>query len=166
MDAIFKRRSVRRFTAEEVPEGLLKKILAAGMAAPSAGNEQPWFFIVVKDKKSLKKLSESSPHARPAENATVAILVCGDLSLERHKGYWVQDCSAAVENMLIETASLGLGAVWLGIYPMQERVIFLQKYFSLDPNIVPFAVIPVGYPEQEPAPQERYNESRIHYERW
>jgi nitroreductase len=166
MDEIFKRRSVRKFTDQSIKDDLIKKILAAGMAAPSAGNEQPWQFIVVKDKETLKKVSDCSPHAKVAATAMVAIIVCGDLSLERYEGYWVQDCSAAVENMLLEITSLGLGAVWLGVYPLPERVTYLQKYFSLPKNIIPFAVIPVGFPAQELPANDRYNQERVHYEKW
>lgn len=166
MEGIFRRRSVRRYTGQDVPEELIKKILAAAMNAPSAGNEQPWHFIVIKDKETLKKVGECSPHAKPVVDAPVAVIVCGDLTLERHKGYWVQDCSAAVENMLIEVAALGLGAVWLGIYPLPERIVFLQKYFSLPEHIIPFAVVPVGFPAQELVPDDRYNEVRVHYGQW
>jgi nitroreductase len=166
MEAIFKRRSVRKFTGQAIDDQLIKKILAAGMAAPSAGNEQPWQFIVVKNKEILKKVSECSPHAKVAAAATMAIIVCGDLSLERYEGYWVQDCSAATENMLIETAFLGLGAVWLGVYPLAERVTYLQECFSLPKTIVPFAVIPVGFPAQELPANDRYDQARVHYEKW
>ncbi len=166
MEAIFKRRSVRKFTNQMVDDELIRKILSAGMAAPFAVNEQPWQFIIVKDKETLKKVSDCGPHAKVAATAMVAIIVCGDLSLERSEGYWVQDCSAAVENMLIETAFLGLGAVWLGVYPLPERVTYLQKYFSLPKTIVPFAVIPVGFPAQELPANDRYNQERVHYEKW
>ncbi len=166
MNEIFKRRSVRKFTDQPIDDQLIKKILAAGMAAPSAGNEQPWQFIVLKDRQALQKLSDCSPYAKAAGNAPVAIVVCGDLSLEKHEGFWVQDCSAAVQNMLLEAIALGLGSVWLGVYPLMERVSYLQKYFSLPENIVPFAVIPIGSPAQQLAPADRYNESRVHYEKW
>jgi nitroreductase len=166
MDEIFKRRSIRRFRDEEIGEDMVKKILAAAMAAPSAGNQQPWQFIVVRKKEILIKVSECSPYAKATAEAPVAIVVCGDLSLEKHTGYWVQDCSAAVENMLIEITSLGLGSVWLGVYPRADRVSYLQKYFSLPESIVPFAIIPVGFPAQELPPSNRYNESRIHCEKW
>ena len=166
MDMIFKRRSIRRFTNQEVGADLITKVLAAGMAAPSAGNQQPWQFIVIRKKEILIKVSECSPHARATADAPVAIVVCGDLSLEKHIGFWMQDCSAAVENMLIEITSLGLGSVWLGVYPRSDRVSYLQKYFSLPENIVPFAILPVGFPAQELPPADRYNESRIHYEKW
>jgi len=136
------------------------------MAAPSAGNQQPWQFIVVRDPASRKKVSECSAYAHSAAEAPVAIVVCGDLSREKHQGYWMQDCAAAVENMLIEVTSQGLGAVWLGVFPRQDRVDYLRKYFNLPENIVPFAVIPVGYPAQELPPADRYDENRVHYERW
>jgi nitroreductase len=166
MEEIFKRRSIRRFTGQDVEDNLVTKVLAAGMAAPSAGNQQPWQFIVIKNKEVRQNVSECSPYAKATADAPVAIVVCGDLSLEKHTGFWIQDCSAAVENMLLEITSLGLGAVWLGVYPREDRMKFLQKFFSLPDNIVPFAIIPVGYPAQELPPANRYNESRIHFEKW
>jgi nitroreductase len=166
MEEIFKRRSIRRFTGQDLGSDLVTKVLAAGMAAPSAGNQQPWQFIVVREKEMRRKVSECSPYAKAAADAPVAIVVCGDLSLEKHTGFWVQDCSAAVENMLLEITSLGLGAVWLGVYPREDRMKFLQKFFSLPENIVPFAIIPVGFPAQELPPANRYNESRVHFEQW
>jgi len=167
MDAIFTRRSVRRFTAQSVSEESITKVLAAAMAAPSAGNEQPWHFIVVKEKAALKKVSECSPYARAAQDAPVCIVVCGDLSLDKYKGaYWVQDCSAAVENMLLEVQNLGLGAVWLGVYPEEERVGFLKRYFSLPEHVIPFAAIPIGFPAQTLPPADRYDPKRVHQEKW
>lgn len=166
MDEILRRRSIRSFTDKDVGAAAVKNILRAAMAAPSAGNQQPWQFIVVTDAQGRKKVSGCSPYAKAAAEAPVAIVVCGDLSLEKHQGYWVQDCSAAVENMLLEVTSQGLGAVWLGVYPRQDRVTYLQKLFSLPEPIVPFAVIPVGYPAHELPPVDRYNEARVHYERW
>ncbi|MFA5099965.1 MAG: nitroreductase family protein [Candidatus Omnitrophota bacterium] len=166
MDAILRRRSVRRFTDADVSEEAVEKILSAAMAAPSAGNQQPWQFIVVREAGARKKVSECSPYARASAEAPVAIVVCGDLSLETHQGYWMQDCSAAVENMLIEVTSQGLGAVWLGVFPRQDRVDNLKKYFSLPEHIVPFAIIPVGHPEQDLPPANRFNKARIHHERW
>jgi nitroreductase len=166
MDVILKRRSIRRFTTQDVGQDLIKKILAAGMAAPSAGNEQPWQFIVIKNKETLKKVGECSPFARSVGDAPAGIIVCGDLSLEKHPGFWVQDCSAAVQNMLLEAVSLGLGSVWLGVYPETDRVAFLQQYLKLPKNIIPFAVLPLGFPSQELSPADRYNEARVHFEIW
>ncbi len=166
MEAILKRRSVRQYKDEDVDEGSLKKILAAGMSAPSAGNEQPWHFIVVKQKKTLQALGACGPYARAAAVAPLAIVVCGELALERHKGYWVQDCSAAVENMLLEVVSLGLGAVWLGVFPIEERVKYMKDLFQLPEEVIPFAVVPVGYPSQEQKMIDRYVEARVHREQW
>jgi len=166
MEAIFKRRSIRKYTDTQVPDEMIKKILAAAMQAPSAGNQQPWHFIVLKDKKTLVELSGFSTYCKMMKDAPVSILVCGDLSLEAHKGFWVQDCSAAVQNMLLEVAHLGLGAVWLGAYPREDRVAFIQKSLALPVHIIPFAVIPVGYPAQELPASDRYNQSRVHYGKW
>lgn len=166
MEAIFKRRSVRRYAKEEVPEESLHKILEAAMNAPSAGNEQPWHFVVIRDKQTLGELSGCSPHASMLKDAPLGILVLADLLLERHKGYWVQDCSAAVENMLIAVAGLGLGAVWLGIYPVEDRISSVKKLFGLPENIMPFAVVPVGFPLEPPRPVNRFNQARVHSEKW
>ena len=166
METIFKRRSIRKYTVAPVTDEMVRKILAAGMQAPSAGNQQPWHFMVFKDKNVLKELSGFSPYCKMMNDAPVSILVCGDLSLEVHKGYWVQDCSAAVQNMLLEVVHLGLGSVWLGVYPREDRVAFLQKSLSLPAPIIPFAMLPIGHSAQELSPADRYNQSRVHYERW
>lgn len=166
MDAISKRRSVRKYTDQGVSDELIKKILSAAMSAPSAGNEQPWHFIVVKNKGMLKDLSNCSPYSKAVCAAPVGIVVCGDLSVEVHKGHWVQDCSAAVENMLIEATSLDLGAVWLGVYPLEDRIYYIKKLFNLPETIIPFAIIPVGYPCAEHNPVDRFQIKRIHNEQW
>jgi len=166
MDAILKRRSIRRYKDEDIPDGTVEKLLEAAMSAPSAGNEQPWHFIVVKDKDKLIALSGFSPFASALRYAPLGIVVCGDLTLERHKGFWVQDCSAAVENILIEASFLGLGAVWLGVYPLGERIEYIKKQFELSENIMPFSVIPIGYPAREMPLASRYHHERVHFDRW
>ena len=166
MEAIFKRRSIRRYTNDDVPEEMIKTILEAAMNAPSAGNEQPWHFMVIKNKETLKTLAGASPYARMLKDSPLVIIVCGDLNLEKHRGYWILDCSAATENILIEVAALNLGAVWLGIYPLQERIEYIKKQFGLPEHIIPFSIIPVGYPAQEMKLVNRYNQERVHYEKW
>ena len=166
MNAILKRRSIRKYAQTEVPDDLIKKLLEAGMSAPSAGNERPWQFVVVKDKETLAKLADASPYAKMTKDAPVAILVCGDLNLEHHQGFWVQDCSAATENILIEVEDLHLGAVWIGIYPVAERVEYLRKVLSIPNQVIPFALIPVGYPAETKVTPSRYDASRVHYDRW
>jgi nitroreductase len=166
MNAIFRRRSIRKYTSDTVSDDLIKKLLEAGMSAPSAGNERPWQFVVIKDKKTLAKLADASPHAKMTKDAPVAILVCGDLEFEHHKDFWVQDCSAATENILIEIEEQHLGAVWLGIYPHEDRVENIRKILHIPDHVVPFALIPVGHPAETKDTPSRYDASRVHYERW
>jgi nitroreductase len=166
MNAIFKRRSIRKYTADVVSDDIIKKLLEAGMSAPSAGNQQPWQFVVVKDKAMLAKLADASPYGKMTKEASVAIVVCGDLRLERHAGFWVQDCSAATENILIEVEDNQLGAVWIGVYPREERVAAIRDILHIPDHVIPFALIPVGYPAETKVTPSRYDASRVHYERW
>ncbi len=166
MNAIFQRRSIRKYTEQDVSEEIVKKLLSAAMSAPSAGNERPWHFIVVKDSTKLAQLAKVSPYAAMTKNAPLAIVVCSDLTQERFKDFWVQDCSASTQNILLEVTENHLGAVWLGIYPLQERVEYIQKLFSLPEHIIPFSVIPLGHPAQSPDAPDRYDASRVHNESW
>ena len=166
MDAILKRRSIRKYTGEPVPENAIKDLLEAAMAAPSAGNEQPWHFIVIKDRAILDQIPRVHPYSQMIKQAPVAILVCGDLNLAAHGEMWVQDCAAATENLLIAVQARGLGAVWLGVYPREERMDGLRKLLRIPENVVPFSLIPVGYPAERKPPASRYKESRVHYDRW
>jgi len=166
MDAVLKRRSIRRYTDKPVSDDEVNKLLEAAMSAPSAGNEQPWHFIIVKDKDKLMELSGFSPFATALKYAPLGVVVCGDLTLERHGGFWAQDCSAAVENILIEAVYLGLGGVWLGVYPLKERIEYIKKQFGLSDNIMPFSVIPIGYPARDMPFVKRYRRDRVHFEMW
>lgn len=166
INAIKTRRSIRRFKDKQVTEQEIKEILAAGMQAPSAGNGQPWHFVVVQDKKLLKKIPSIHPYASMAEEASLAVIVCGDSAHEKYKGFWVQDCSAAVENMLLAAHALGLGAVWCGIYPNEERMFPFSKMFELPSHIIPFALLPIGHPAEEKKPEDRYRPDRVHKDKW
>lgn len=173
MNSILKRRSIRQYTDEFVSDEHVKKILEAAMSAPSARNARPWQFIVVRDKSTLKKLSETHINASMVKNANLAIVVCGDLSKQSHKDYWVLDCSAATENILIEVEELGLGAVWVAVYPREERIKHVRKVFDLPVDIVPLCIIPIGYPAETPEPRSirgepknRYDELKVHIEKW
>lgn len=166
VNAIFQRRSIRKYTGEHVSREMVKQLLEAAMAAPSAGNQQPWEFVVVRDKEVLQKLTEVSPYTKMLKEADLAIVVCGDEAKEKHKGYWVQDCSAATENILIMAAHLGLGAVWCGIYPVDERVIGVKNILGLPQSVIPLGIIAVGHPAEHKEPANRYDESKIHYDRW
>lgn len=167
IQAIFSRRSIRKFTPEPVPEQTVQQILEAAMSAPSAGNQQPWHFIVINDKKLLDRVPDFHPHSLMCREASIAILVCGDPTIEKHQGYWVQDCAAATENLLLSIHALGFGGVWLGIYPRDERVTGLRKLLNIPEHVIPFSLIPIGHPaEQKPARTDRYNEARIHTNTW
>jgi nitroreductase len=164
--AIKTRRSVRAFTAEPVSDAQVEEILACGMQAPSACNEQPWQFVVIRDKAILEKVGGINPYAAYAKNAPVAILVAGDTSLDKCGGYWVQDCSACAQNMLLAAHALGLGAVWTGIYPLPERVEAFGKLLHMPDTVTPMALLVIGHPAETPAPQNRYRADRVHRDGW
>jgi nitroreductase len=166
LDAIHGRRSIRRFRPEAIAEDTLETLLRAAMAAPSAGNQQPWRFIVVRDRAIREELSRKSPYASMLPGAALGIAVCGDLSAEKHKGYWVQDCSAAVQNLLVAAHAIGLGAVWLGYYPDEERWKGAQEVLRLPKEIVPLCVIAVGYPEEAKPPADRYDPGKVRTDFW
>lgn len=164
--AILERRSIRRYTEESVSDETMRELLEAGMYAPSAGNQQPWDFIVVKNKESLEEITKVHPYSHMLKEASGAIVVCGNVEKEVFKGFWVQDCSAATQNILLAAHSLGLGAVWLGVYPDKERVKEIGEIFNLPQHIVPLSIISIGYPgESKPTPN-RYSEDNVHYEQW
>ena len=165
-EAILTRRSVREFTSEPVGEEALEQILRAGMQAPSAGNQQPWHFIVVRQRALLDEVARVHPYAQMCRTATAAILVCGDATLEKFPGYWVQDCSAAAENMLLAAHALGLGGVWVGVHPRAERIGVMRELFRLPESVHPLCLLPLGRPTATPAPVERFLPARVRYDRW
>ncbi|MBE0476374.1 MAG: nitroreductase family protein [Coriobacteriia bacterium] len=166
MEAIATRRSIRRFTGEPVTEEHVEALLRAAMAAPSAGDQQPWRFVVMLDAGTRSAAAETSPYARMLPDAGLGILVAGELAAERHEGMWVQDCAAAVQNILLAAHALGLGAVWLGYHPRPERERAIAEVLGLPERVVPFAVVAVGHPAEEKPPAERYEPAYVHRERW
>jgi len=166
IDAILTRRSIRKYTSDPVSDDVIEELLKAAMYAPSAGNEQPWHFVVIRDREVLDRIPDIHPYASMVYMAPVAIVVCGDVSLEKHSGFWVQDCSAATENLLIAARAKGLGTVWVGIYPMAERVEGFKKLLDLPHNVYPLALIPIGHPEGEAPQPHRLEHSRIHHNKW
>ena len=166
MQAILTRRSIRKYTGQAVPEDVVEQLLRAAMAAPSARNEQPWQFVVVRDRRQLEAIAGASPYAGMTRGAQVAVVICADLTRETSPGYFSQDCSAATENLLIAANALGLGAVWLGFYPRDERIAALKQILGTPDTVIPFAVVPVGYPAENPGPADRFDRSRIHLDRW
>lgn len=166
MDAIFSRRSIRRYTADKIDESVLETILEAAMAAPSAGDERPWHFVVIDDRAVLDEIPSFHPHAGMLREAPAAILVCGDETLEQFAGYWPQDCSAATQNILLAVESLGLGGVWLGIYPIEERVEGMRRLVGAPGRAIPFALVALGHPAESKPPARRFDPGRVHRNRW
>jgi nitroreductase len=166
METIYRRRSIRKYSQDPVREEELREIIRAGMNAPSAGNQQPWQFIIIDDRSLLDRIPEIHPYAQMLRKAPAAILVCGDLDLESHRGYWVQDCSAATENMLLEIADRGLGGVWLGVYPREDRVKGLRELLGIPGQVIPFALIAVGHPDEKKGLKNEFHEKRIRRNHW
>jgi len=166
IEAILSRRSIRKYKKENVSEDIIKNLLKAAMSAPSAGNEQPWHFIIINDPNILCEIPTFHKHAEMLKETSLGILVCCDKNLEKHEGMWIQDCSAATENILLAVQEYGLGAVWLGVYPRSERVKGLCKLLKIPANVIPFSLVSIGYPAEQKPRIDRYNESRIHYNKW
>lgn len=169
VDNLMTRTSIRAYQQQPVEDEKIETLLRAAMAAPSAGNKQPWTFVVIKDKETLENIAARFRTAGMVKNAPVAIVVCGDMEKtfpEDGLDYWVEDTSAATENLLLAAHGIGLGAVWCGIYPMRERVAYLKELLGLPENIVPLNVVPVGYPAEDPAPKDKWKPELIHYEKW
>jgi len=166
LEAIHTRRSVRKYEDRAVPKPLIEQLLAAAMNAPSARNAQAWQFVVIDDRKTLAAYAEMNPNAQMASHAPLGIVVCGDLSLEKSPGYWVVDCAAAVENMLLAAHALGLGAVWTGVYPREERMEALRRLLQLPHGVVAHSLVVVGYPAEQPSPQNHFLPDRVHRNVW
>ncbi len=167
---IYTRRSIRSYAEKEISDEDITKILRAAMQAPSAGNQQPWHFIVVKNRETLKKMSEAFTFGQMLPNAAAAIVVCFDPKLSRYPfEMLVQDCSAATQNILLAARMLGIGSVWLGVYPKKDRIEKLRQILGIPDDIYVLSVVSLGYPRSESEfyeAQDRYKEERIHFERW
>lgn len=167
MNSIFNRRSIRAYKEKSVEDEKIEKLLRAAMQAPSAGNQQPWEFIVIREKDNLKKLSEMSPYSKCIEKAPLAIVLIADESKMRFPENWQQDMGASAENILIEAAELELGAVWLGAAPAEDRMNYIKEMFNLKESLKPYCVISIGYPDlQENKFVDRFDGKRIHYEKY
>jgi nitroreductase len=166
LDAILTRRSIRQYQDVAVREELIEKVLAAAMSAPRARNAQPWQFVVVTERKVLQEMSRVNPNAHMAAHAPLGILICGDLRLEVSAGYWVVDCAAAAQNMLLAAHARGLGAVWTGIYPRQERMEGFRRLLGLPDEVKAHSLIVIGYPAERVSEEDRYRPERVHRDRW
>ena len=169
VETILSRRSIRRYTGEKIGRKELETIVRAGMSAPTSKDTRHLFFIVIDDAKTVEKVCEGLPYAKMLLTAKHAIIVLADLNLA-HGGkeapYWIQDCSATAENILIAAEALGLGACWTGIYPRVERVDCLRNLLGVPEHVVPLNIIVIGHPTGEDKPRDKFMPSRIYWDRW
>ncbi|MCD7780463.1 MAG: nitroreductase family protein [Candidatus Gastranaerophilales bacterium] len=165
LENILSRKSVRHFIKDkEISQEQIDKILRAGMAAPSARNMQPWEFIVITDKSVLQSIANKIPSGKMLTDASLGIVVAGKTDVQNE--FWDQDTSAATENMLLAIEAMKLGAVWIGIYPKQERMSVIVEEISLPENVIPLNVIAIGYPTGEDLPKDKWKSEKIHYNKY
>lgn len=165
---IHQRKSVRNFTDEAVTKEQLEILVRAGMAAPTAVNCQPWQFVIVDNKEIKDKYAKGNRQESIINKSQALIVVCCDMNLENDiaKKYWQQDCSAATENILLAAESMGLGALWTGVYPAEDRVKIVSENFGLPETVVPLCVILVGHPDGSDQPKDKYKPERIHWNKY
>ena len=163
---IMGRRSIRSYTDEPVTDEQLDTLLHAAMAAPSAGNQQPWEFVIIRDRAAMHRITQFHPYATPLVRSNLGILVCGDMGRVQYGDMWVQDCSAATQNILLAAAGIGLGTCWLGCYPIQERVDGLRVLCNLPDSVVPMSLISVGVPDEQKGRADYYDPARVHEGTW
>lgn len=166
LENLYARRSIRKFTDEPVTDEQLHQLLKAAMCAPTAANTQCWHFVIMRDPAAREAIVKVHPNGRPLLGADLGIVILADLDREKAPGYFPGDCGAAAQNILLAAQAQGLGAVWLGIYPMQERVDALSQILKLPKNIVPFCIIAVGNPAESKVPNDRYLADRVHEDVW
>ncbi|HON45624.1 MAG: nitroreductase family protein [Planctomycetes bacterium] len=171
MNEIFTRKSVRAYTDQPIEKEILVQLLKAGMAAPTACNSQPWSFVVITEKETLTAISQGMQYWQMLPTAAASIIVCGVPSKSMAlpgvgREYWIQDCSAALQNIMLEAESHKIGSVWLGCYPNQERVDHIRKVLDIPKDIIPFGVISLGYPLKEEKAKDKFKEENIHWEKW
>ncbi|MDR3329026.1 MAG: nitroreductase family protein [Prevotellaceae bacterium] len=168
LETIHSRKSVRKYIDKPVSKDDLLTLVKAGMAAPSGKNEQPWAFVIVSEKARLDTMAERLPYAKMLRQAAAAIVVCGDMARLRNPeaSLWVQDCSAATENILLAAEAIGLGAVWTAAYPYEDRMGVVRSVLNLPPTTIPLCVIPVGYPDGTEKPKDKWKEENVRWERW
>ncbi len=161
VDWIRARRSIRSYTSDPVPDDKITLLLEAAMAAPSASNRQPWEFVVVRDASLRSSLGSVHPWASMAASAPLVIVVCGRPETSRH---WVEDCSAATENLLLAATSLGLGALWVAIYPDDERQAATRRLLNIPDDVQVLCMVPIGLPKESRPPHTKYDLAKVHYD--
>lgn len=164
VDNMLNRKSVRKYSDKKIEQEKIDIILKSAMSAPSAMNKQPWEILVITDKTKLAKIAEIAPNAGYSKDSQVTMIVCGDKNTSEK--FWVQDCCAMTENILLAVESLELGAVWCAVYPFEDKIQGLQTLFNLPENIIPLNIIPIGYPLQKETPKQKYDSKKIHINNW
>ncbi len=159
IENIMSRKSVRKYLPKPVEKEKVQTLLKAGMAAPSGKDVRPWEFVVVTDRAALDSMAAALPYAKMLTHAPMAIVVCGDTT---KSSYWYLDCSAATQNILLAAEALELGAVWTAAYPYDDRMAVVSRYTALPKHIKPLCVIPVGYPAMPHSPKDKWDESKVH----
>jgi nitroreductase len=165
---IFERRSIHVYSPGEISEATVDKLLAAAMAAPSAAAKYPWRFVVIRDRQTRSHMAAVLPHGQMLASAALGIAVCGDLESahDRQLSYLLQDCAAAIENLLLAAHILGLGACWLGVHPRSERIKGIGKILSLPTSVIPVACISIGHPGESKEPRATFDRTCVHFEKW
>jgi nitroreductase len=163
LDIIFRRRSIRAYTGEPVAEADIESLLEAGMAAPSASDRKPWHFVAVTDRETLKTLADVQPYGKMLAHAALAIAVCGDPAIS---DWWVQDCTAATENILVAAAGLELGAVWIGCHTLPEREQSVRDVLGIPQNMGVLSLLSIGHPAEDKMARTQYDARRVHQNRW
>jgi nitroreductase len=169
LKTIFSRKSVRSYKNDPVSKEKLEMLIKAGMAAPTAVDKRPWEFIVVTDRKILQELTDALPFAKMASSAAAAIIVGCDVRKQwggMDSDYWIMDCSAATENILLAAESMGLGAVWTAVYPEDSRIRAVRQILGMPSHIVPLNLIPLGVPSVREKPKDKYDPKQIHWNKW
>ena len=164
--AILNRRSIRKYSHKQIPEKAINDLLKSAMYAPSAMNYQSWQFIVVTERQKLNEILNVIPHAEMLKSSQAAILICGDLNLDKNVDYLQQNCSAATQNLMLAAYGLGLGSCWIGVYPVKEIISGLQNLFNLPEYVLPISLVSLGYQAEYPIAEERYKPEKVHYNKW
>ena len=166
LETILSRRSIRKYTKRIISENHVRRMLDVLMRSPSAADARPWHFVIVDRRGLLDRMGRELDHCEMLLEATLGILVCGDPSLEKIPGFWPQDCAAATENLLIAVNALKFGGVWIGLYPIEERMAVVRRALGIPKKMVPFALASIGYPAERLPPEDRYNARKVHRNGW
>lgn len=166
LEAIITRRSIRKFSDRQIQESDINRLLKAGMYAPSANNSQPWHFVVINERKLLDRIPTFHPWSKMCFQAPLAIVVSAYVPDGKKFDLWVQDCSAATQNILLAAHAIGLGGVWLGVHPREERIAGVRDLLGLPEEVHPVSIVVLGYPNEQPETPERFDLAKVHFNRW